>query len=233
MHQLSEKYSVPTTLLAMRYLRVELLRQPAPENADDPNAPAQLLPECDAQMARLKAASEEYEMAETNRMVTNAALQRASKKNYKVLVQLAREMRTKLEGDQADPLFVRLFPKAPSKAVNSTSYTKTLRYTADVKARIEENPEDYPELQRYLPQMQENLEEIQKLLIRREQDLLAERKTKADRTAVLKEVQDFYNKAYIRLFKVYDGDQEQVDAFFYKLNKPSKKDAKKDEDSKE
>ena len=218
MRQLIEKSSIPLTLTAMRYLRVQLVRQPEPSDPMDPNAPRQLIPECDEQIAKLKAANEACEMAEIERIAISGSLQHAGDKNYQLLLQIAREMRVQVQGNQNDPDYLRLFPKTPSKIANrSSNYGQILLYTASIKSTIEEHPQIYSTLQTYLPQLQSNIAEIQQLLTQRSQAQLAEQREEFNRKMIVRTMQDFYNKAYIRLLMAYNNNKDLVECFFYKF----------------
>ena len=227
MNQLTDGHSIPTTMLAIHYLRVQLVRRPKPKDPADPNGPVSLIPECDAQTEKLTQANAQCEEVSIDRMAINADLQQLVQQNYKTLQQINHDLYSQLKGDLKSPLYLQLFPKPLSKSVtNSNSYLQVLRYTTSVRRNLEENAADYAGLQKYIPELQSNIDEISKLLAKREQILDQEQKVTSARSMLLQEAKKFYNKAYVRLLMAYDNDRDLVEKFFYKVKKaPAKKKA--------
>ena len=227
MNQLTEGHSIPTTMLAIHYLRVQLVRRPKPKDPADPNGPVSLIPECDAQTEKLTQANAQCEEVSIDRMAINADLQQLVQQNYKTLQQVNHDLYSLLKGDLKSPLYLQLFPKPLSKSVtNSNSYLQVIRYTNSVKRNLEEHAADYAALQKYVPEIQNNVDEIAKLLNKREQIIDQEQRVTSARGIILQEAKKFYNKAYVRLLMAYDNDRDLVEKFFYKVKKaPAKKKA--------
>jgi hypothetical protein len=141
-----------------------------------------------------------------------------------MILQLAREVRPKVHGDQSDPLYIQLFPKSPSEgAGHSSSYLDIMRYTKNISQSLEAHPTDYAEFQSYITPLQEHVEEIDQLIRKREQIMLDEQKLTLARKIKVQNAQAFYNQAYVRLLMAYNGDKNIVEGFFHKMSGKGKK----------
>lgn len=234
MNRLTKNSSPALTYTSILYLRVQLVRKPAPANTDSPDAPKQLIVECQEQLSRIRNAQDKLQTAKVNRMGINAELHQATNENYQLLVQIAREIRTMVKGDSQHPTYLKIFPKSPSEAANpNQGYAQHFTYAVRVKNKIASDP-TYDTVLNYVPQLEENLKQIQELLSRREVLFTEENDASVELSTVTREAQAFYNHAYIRLLMVYNSNTKIVDPCFYRLphskKKASNKKASADDD---
>ena len=222
MKKLINSYSTPLTIIALQYLRRQLLIIEPPQDPSGPNAPSQLVAECDDLLKQMEDATKAFDAAKVQRMIDNARLREDVKKNCTMLVQLAREMRAVVQGNQNHPLYVNLFEEAPSKAAGlSSSYRKILSYTRNVKSYFEDDPQ-YARFQSSIPDLQSSIDAIEHGLKQRGDDEITESQAEMKRKQIKLRMQDFYNHAYIRLLMAYEGNLALVENCFYPIRSKKK-----------
>ena len=75
MQQLSENVSLSSTVLALHYFRVQLVRGPEPDDPSGPNAPLTLAAECEAHEAQIKDADANCENVSISAKASGRELQ--------------------------------------------------------------------------------------------------------------------------------------------------------------
>ncbi len=222
MRKLLSSSSVQVTMMALRYLRVQLPRLPKVEGPNAEHSAEALIAEANAQLSKLKQAVGQHEEAEIERMAVNAELKRIGKENNKLDVQIGRELRALVRGDTQDPRFLRMFPEAPSVGAGlSKSYLEQKRFTANIKHLIETD-EAFSALRSYLPEIDDLMHAFRKTLHQRDLLLNAEKQALVARNVAMDEVKAFYNQAYARLTIAYPGQEALIETCFYAIPKSRK-----------
>ncbi len=226
MNQLTDKTPHTTTYNSILFLRVQLMRKPAPEDPEGPNGPKQLMVECGDHLQQLHQAQDALMMANANRVGLNAELKQVVTDSHKLVLQIAREVRAHLQGDSKDPIYLKIFPKSPTELSNPNhGYSHHIDYIHRLRDKIAADA-DYELFRNHIPDLEANMQKIRDQIEKRAAAISAENDATIALNQVAEKARNFYNHAYARLLMAYNSDYKIVESCFHKIQ--TKKKAKKE-----
>ena len=209
MEKLTERRSVTTIIDALRFLRIRLRSRPEsrPLAQDIELAKAAL----DEANARLEALIDE-------RRALTAELEYLVEVLYEAIIQLAREVRAKLGGQVDTPLFLSIFPIAPSTAMKEGLASK-LQYCRQAAGQVIES-EALASLKPSGEELLTQVNAIDALLSQRDGELAqSERSASLKQKEALEAARNTYNQTEPKLMLLWPSKPKLVDSMFYDLSR--------------
>ena len=204
MKRLLPKQGSEPTRRALLHLSIALRRLPDIAGfADD----------IEAHRGALAAADEALEQAVALRRIGTGQIEYHDTLLDKAVMALSRSVLDHVEGDRQHALFVRLFPQAPSAAMESVGGDVQEAFVTLLLDRLRTDAEVAQWADR-ADSIQAQLDALKAAQAERKGQQLAVDRARGDRRAVINDAQDAYNLMYPKLQLQFPKDAAFVETFF-------------------
>ena len=207
MQKLRENHGVITTLGAMRFLSIRLKSRPDTVH---------LAPDVVAVRSTLVEKDDIADEATEERVGCSAVVAYDDHVVDGVVKDLSLEAKVLVHGVLDEPLYVRLFPIAPSTAMKPVAGDPQERYVTGIVTQLESN-DAYATLRGHLPKLTTALGELKAVVKLRDGLYVKEAMALSERRIALDNGRRVYNLMYSRLQVLFPGNNALVDTFFKDL----------------
>lgn len=217
MIRLNERHSLYVTVSAFRFTK---------KRVGFRSETAQFLPEIVSWLDKMRDIDDKYQDMKDDRMALTSELDYRETTMADEIRQVAREAKALVGGKTSDPRFTKLFTITPSALCRNVTGKDELRAISNIAHRLENEPE-YESLKPHAAKIQREFDALKDLHKRRAADWEAEERLLADRAAIVKNAQTYYNELYAKILNLWPNDLKIVESHFYTLKRaktPSKKD---------
>lgn len=204
MKRLRPKQGSEPTRRALRHLGIALRRRPET---------AAMADGIDAHRNALAAADDALEQAVAMRRIGTGQIEYRDTLLDKAVMALSRTVLDHVDGDRSHALFVRLFPQAPSLAMESVGDAKQEAYVTLLIDRLRTDPEVAQWADR-ADAIATQLQALQAAQAERKTLQLQVDRANGDRRAVINAAQEAYNLTYPALQLQFPKDPAFVETFF-------------------
>jgi len=211
MEKLREDHGFSTVDRALRFLSIRLGSRPET---------AEMVKELDAVRDDLHSKDNAWKNAREQRIAATAETEFLDDLLDESVMSLSREVLVLTKNDRNSPVYKKLFPMAPSSAMDPVTADEQSVYVKGIVSRLKEDG-DYEKLAHYADSIDGHFNVLSSAIKKRDELYMPESRASTDRNIALDKARRVYNLMYPRLQIALPEHPELVETFFANISRRS------------